>query len=108
MRHSRSCAAAARGNKGGHPGQSNTLQISGAEFIVFLLVRQLQSIWRMGQSYAKTAIKLITRFLAMLQSALEFAQEVALTWLTPLELAACLHLALTRITANRITVGRVQ
>ena len=32
-------------------------------------------------------------FLAMLQSSLESAQEVVLTWLTPLELAACFHLA---------------
>ena len=103
LRHIRSCAAAATGNKGGHPGQSSTLQISGADFIATLLqstwrdcyitlliprARLLQSIWRMLQS-----IKLITPFLAMLQSTLEIAQEVALAWLSPLELAACLHLA---------------
>lgn len=38
-------------------------------------------------------MKRIVNFLAMLQSALEHAQEVASAWLSPLELTACLHLA---------------
>ena len=42
-------------------------------------------------------MKLITAFLAMLQSTLEIAQEVALIWLTPLELAACFHSASAHI-----------
>ena len=37
--------------------------------------------------------KQTTCFFAMLQSALECAQEVASAWLSPLELTACLHLA---------------
>ena len=86
LRHTRLCAAAATGNKGGHPGESSTLQISGADFIARLL-----------QSIAETAIKLITPVVAMLHRTLEIAKEVAPTWLTPLEVVACLHLASTDI-----------
>ena len=108
LRHIRSCAAATRGNNGGHPGQNNTLQISGADLIASSLqsiwracditlftplAKLLQSIYQIGQYYINNAMKLITLFLAMLQSTLEIAQEVPLTWLTPLEFAACLHLA---------------
>ena len=108
LRHTRSCAAAATGNKGGHPQQSTALDISGADFIARLLhsiwrdcyitvsiplARLLQSIWQTGEYYTETAIKLMILFRAMLQSSLEIAREVTLTWLTPLELAACLHLA---------------
>ena len=42
LRHMRSCATAAMGNKGGNPSPSTALQISGASFIG----RLLQSIWR--------------------------------------------------------------
>ena len=42
LRHMRSCAAAAMGNKGGNPSPSTALQISGASFIG----TPLQSIWR--------------------------------------------------------------
>jgi len=64
--------------------------------------------WRMGQLVTKSMMKQIVnffamlqsammkqivKFFAMLQSALELAQEVASAWLSPLELAACLHLA---------------
>ena len=59
LHHTRSCAATATGNKGGHLGQSCALEVSGADFT----------------------------------DSLEIAQDVALTWLTPLELAACFHLA---------------
>ena len=41
LRHMRSCAAAAMGNKGGNPSPSTALQISGADFIGSLL----RSIW---------------------------------------------------------------
>jgi hypothetical protein len=47
----------------------------------------------MGQRATKSMMKQIVNFFAMLQSALELAQEVASAWLSPLELAACLHLA---------------
>jgi hypothetical protein len=100
LRHMRSCAAAAMGNKGGNPSPSTALQISGASFIgrllqtiwrrCYLIVflpfdRLLQSIGQMVRYYAKTAMKLITVSFAMLQD--------ILTWLTPLESAACFHLA---------------
>ena len=93
LHHSRSCAATATGNKGGHPGQTKTLEICGAAWIFCVVMSLLQSISRMWQCCAKTTIKLICRLLAMLQSTLQFAQEVALGWLSPLELVACLHLA---------------
>ncbi len=119
LRHNRACAAAAVGNKGGHPGSSCALQISGAGLIAvflqsicekalcyftlamklvsLLLARMLQSICEKASCYFTLAMKLVSLLLAMLQGTLEIAQEVALTWFTPLELAACLHLARTPI-----------
>ena len=100
LRHMRSCAAAAMGNKGGNHSPSTALQLSGADLIgrllqsiwrhcyvtVFLrLDRLLQSIGQMVRYYAKIAMKLIIVSSAMLRD--------MLTWSTPLELAACLHLA---------------
>ena len=100
LRHIRSCAATAMGNKGGNPSPSTSLQISGASFIgkllqsiwrhcyltVFLpLDRLLQSISQMVRYYAKIAMKLIIVSSAMLRD--------MLTWPTPLELAACFHVA---------------
>ena len=130
LRHTRSCAATACGNKGGGTSHSTPLQMSGADFIARLLqsvcqqvcltiimhwgrallalfrpsARLLQSIWRhcyvtvflpldrllqsigqMVRYYAKIAMKLIIVSSAMLRD--------MLTWFTPLELAACLHLA---------------
>ena len=100
LRHTRSCAATACGNKGGGTSHSIPLQMSGADFIarllqsiwrhcyvtVFLpLDRLLQSIGQMVRYYAKIAMKLIIVSSAM--------QRDMLTWFTPLELAACLHLA---------------
>ena len=88
------------GNKGGSPSQSTALQISGESLIgrslqsiwrhcyltVFLpLDRLIQSISQMVRYRAKIAMKLIMASFAMLQD--------MLTWCTPLELAACLHLA---------------
>ena len=93
LHHSRSCAATATGNKGGHPGQTKTLEICGAAWIFCVVMSLLQSIRRMWQCCAVPTIKVICRLLAMLQSTLQFAQEVALAWLSPLELVACLHLA---------------
>ena len=111
LRHMRSCATTAMGNKGGNPSPSTPLQISGADFIA----RVLQSIWRhccltvfiplarllltlflplagllqsIGQTrryYAKIAMKLIMVSFAVLRD--------TLTWITPLEFAACLHVA---------------
>ena len=81
LHHLRSCAAAATGNKGGNPSPSTALPISGASFIG----RLLQSIGQMVRYYAKIAMKLIIVSFAMLRD--------MLTWCTPLELAACLHLA---------------
>ena len=95
LRHMRSCAAAAMGNKGGSPSQSTALQISGESLIgrslqgiwrhcyltMFLpLDRLIQSISQMVRYRAKIAMKLIMASLAMLQD--------MLTWCTPLELAA--------------------
>ena len=130
LRHTRSCAATACGNKGSGTSHSTPLQMSGADFIARLLqsvcqqvcltiimhwgrallalfrpsARLLQSIWRhcyvtvflrldrllqsigqMVRYYAKIAMKLIIVSSAMLRD--------MLTWFTPLELAACLHLA---------------
>ena len=88
------------GNKGGNPSPSTALQISGADFIGRLLQsiwrhcyltvfhpldRLLQSISQMVRYYAKIAMKLGIVSFAMLRD--------MLTWSTPLELAACLHLA---------------
>jgi hypothetical protein len=47
----------------------------------------------MGQRVTQLMMKQTVNSLAMLQSALERAQKVASAWLSPLELAACLHLA---------------
>ena len=92
--HSRSCAAAATGNKGGQPGSSNTLQICGADFIARLLqsiwrycylkvsiplARLLQSIRQIGKYYAKSAMKLVILFGGLLRDILDIAQEVART-----------------------------
>ena len=119
LRHCRSCAATASGNKGGNPGQSHLLVISGAVFLGSMLQQMCITLlspiyklvhctWRMGQRVTKSMMKQIVNFFAMLQSAmmkqivnffamlqsaLELAQEVASAWLSPLELAACLHLA---------------
>ena len=99
LRHMRSCAAAAMGNKGRDSSPSSALQISGASFIgrllqsilrrCFLTVilplgRLLQSIAQMVVYYAKIAMKLI-----IMSSAL---QRDMLILCTPLELAACFHL----------------
>ena len=144
LRHTRSCAATATGNKGGHLHQSAALKTSGADYIarqlqsicrnccitVFNpLARLLQSIWQIGEYFIQTAIrlmmlfqtiwrncciavfaplarllqtaiKLMILFLAMLQSYL----EIALTWLTPLEVAACFHLVNACIHQNVHTV----
>ena len=100
LRHMRSCAAEATGNKSTrNPSQSSGLQISCASVIG----RLLQSIWRqcylivylplqtmlqricqIVRHYAKIAMKLIIVTSAMLSN--------MLIWITPLELAACLHL----------------
>ena len=80
LRHMRSCAAAAMGNKGSDSSPSTALQISGASFIG----RVLQSIAQMVLYYAKIAMKLIMMFSALLRDMLIFC--------TPLELAACFHL----------------
>ena len=100
LRHMRSCAAAAMGNKGGNPSPSTALQLSGADLIGRLLQsiwrhcyltvfapldRLLQSIGQMVRYHARIAMKLIKVPCAMLRG--------MLTWSTPLELAACLHLA---------------
>ena len=58
LRHMRSCAAAAMGNKDRDSSPSTTLQISGASFIG----RLLQSIAQMVVYYAKIAMKLIIMF----------------------------------------------
>ena len=63
--------------------------ISGAD----LIVKRLQSILQIGEDYMQNAIKLTILLPAMLQSSMEAVQEVASTWLTPLEVAACFHLA---------------
>ena len=99
LRHMRSCAAAATANKGGNASPSTAFQISGACFIGRLLqstwrqcylkaflpgVRLLQSLSRTVQHYAKIAMKLGMVPLAMLRD--------TVTRITPLELAACLHL----------------
>jgi len=54
------------------------------------MMKQIVNFFAMLQS---AMMKQIVNFFAMLQSALELAQEVASAWLSPLELAACLHLA---------------
>ena len=81
LRHMRSCAAAAMGNKGSNPSPSIALQISGTSFIG----RLLQSIGQIVLHYTNIAMSLIMMSSAMLQD--------MLTGCTPLELAACLHLA---------------
>ena len=109
LRHTRSCAATACGNKGGGTSHSIPLQMSGADFIAGLLqsicqqvcltiimhwgrvllalfrpsARLLQSIWR--HCY-------VTVFLP-LDRLLQSIGQMVLTWFTPLELAACLYLA---------------
>ena len=100
LRHMRSCAAAAMGNHGSNSGASTALQTSGVQFMcsllqsagrhcffmVFLLVDcMLQSTCQWLWCCAKIAVKLILLFIAMLRD--------MHTWCTPLELAACLHLA---------------
>ncbi len=81
LRHMRSCAAAATGNKGGNPSPRTALQISAASFIgrllqsimrhcyftVFLLLHSLlQSIGQMVRYYAKIAMKPIIVSFAIL------------------------------------------
>ena len=99
LRHMRSCAAAATGNKGRDSSPSTTLQISGASIIgrllqsilrrcfltLFLsLSRLLQSIAEMVVYYANIGMKLL-----IMSSAL---RRDMLILCTPLELAACFHL----------------
>ena len=100
LRHMRSCAAVAMGSQGGSSSTSAALQTSGAHFIssllqsagrhgfftvVLLVDALLQCISQWLRYYAKIALKLILVFFAMLRD--------MLTWCTPLELAACFHLA---------------
>ena len=100
LRHMRSCAAAAMGNKGGNRSPSVALQLSGADFIGRLLQsiwrhchltvfasldRLLQSMGEMVRYHARIAMKVIIVPFAMPRD--------MLTWSTPLEFAACLHLA---------------
>jgi hypothetical protein len=85
LRHMRSCAAAALGNKGGNPSPSTALQISGESFIgrllqsiwrhcfltVFLLLdRLLQSIGQMLRYHAKIAMKMVMVSFATLRDML--------------------------------------
>ena len=99
LRHTRSCAATACGNKGGGTSHSIPLQMSGADFIARLLqsilrpcyltvilplVSLLQIIAQMVLYYAKIAMKLIIMSSALLRDMLILC--------TPLELAACFHL----------------
>ena len=99
LRHTRSCAATACGNKGGGTSHSMPLQMSGADFIARLLqsilrrcyltvilplVSLLQIIAQMVLYYAKIAMKLIIMSSALLRDMLILC--------TPLELAACFHL----------------
>ena len=106
LRHCRSCAAAASGHKGGSHGQSKPLVMSGAFYLGVMLQRMrttllsklkpvsrlTQRFWRMGRHATKSLLKLTIIFLAMLQSAMENAHEMTSSWLSPLELVACLHL----------------
>ena len=100
LRHMRSCAAVAMGSQGSSSSTSTALQTSGAHFIssllqgagrhgfftvVLLVDALLQCISQWLRCYAKIALKLILIFFAMLRD--------MLTWCTPLEVAACLHLA---------------
>ena len=108
LRHDRSCASAATGSNGGHLGPSSTLQISGISFIARFLqslwrccyitflapvARMLQSIYQKLLYHITLAMKLVILLFAMLQSTLEIAQKLVSTWPSPLELAACFHLA---------------
>ena len=68
LRHMRSCAAAAMGNKGGNPSPSTALQISGESFIG----RQLQSIWR--HCYL-TVFLLLDRLLQSIGQTLRYHQR---------------------------------
>ena len=79
LRHMRSCAAAATGNKGGNPSPSIALHIAGADALGALI----QRISQMIRDYAKIVMKLVMVSFGMLQC--------ILTWATPLEWAACLH-----------------
>mgnify|MGYP003318200324 CR=1 FL=1 len=99
LRHTRSCAATACGNKGGGTSHSISLQMSGADFIARLLqsilrpcyltvilplVSLVQIIAQMVPYYAEIAMKLIIMSSALLRDMLILC--------TPLELAACFHL----------------
>ena len=86
LRHMRLCAAAAMGNKGGNPSPSTALQISGASFIG----RLLQSICR--RCYL-TIFLPVDRLLQSIGQMLLYYAKIAMKLMTPLELAACLHLA---------------
>ena len=107
--HMRSCAAAALGKQGSSSSTSTALQTSGANFICSLLQSAgrhcfftifisvdwlLQSVTPWLRYYAKIVLKLMLIFFAMLRE--------MLTWCTPLELAACLHLASAGIDAMSV------
>ena len=109
LRHMRSCAAVAMGSQGSSSSTSAALQTSGAHFIssllqgtwrhcfftvVLLVDALLQCVSQLLRYYAKIALKRILVFFAMLRD--------MPIWCTPLELAACLHLASACIDAMSV------
>ena len=101
LRHTRSCAATACGNKGGGTSHSIPLQLSGADFIARLLQSVCQQVcltiivhWgRVLLALFRPSARLLQSIRQMVELSMASCaiRLCTLTWLTPLELAACAH-----------------
>ena len=101
LRHTRSCAATACGNKGGGTSHSTPLQMSGANFIARLLQSVCQQVClTITMRWGRVLLALFRPSARLLQSIRQMVELsmascairlCTLTWLTPLELAACAH-----------------
>ena len=93
LRHTRSCAATACGNKGGGTSHSTPLQMSGADFIARLLQSVCQQVClTIIMLWGRLLLALFrpsARLLQSIRQMVELSRLCTLTWLTPLELAAC-------------------
>ena len=92
LRHTRSCAATACGNKGGGTSHSIPLQMSGADFIGRLLQSICQQVCLTIILHWGRVLLALARLLQSIREMVELSMApLAMIPYTPLELAACAH-----------------
>ena len=92
LRHTRSCAATACGNKGSGTSHSTPLQMSGADFIARLLQSVCQQVCLTIIMHWGRVLLALARLLQSIRHMVELSMaSLAMIPYTPLELAACAH-----------------